>query len=222
MGLVYRFLIASLLICMPSLSFLEAFSYTGPILSHSLVDLKDVDSSILIDLPYATNQNFTGKILYPEPVCFLHIDAAKALENAQRELVSHGYALKVWDGYRPVSLQAELNESVLEDRFLSPPKQSDRHARGTAVSVTLIDRDGFEVTMPTPFDIFTEKTTRDYPILTEDVLFHRTLLEQAMLRAGFIPNPRLWWHFDLERFETYPILDISLSTLLEERKKIKL
>lgn len=197
-----------------------ASSYSLPILSHQLVSLSDVDPTILIDLPYATNKNFTGKVLYPAPVCFLHIDAAKALESAQHELQSHGYGLKIWDGYRPLSLQNELNESMLEDRFLTPPKQSERHARGTAVSVTLVDRQGFEVTMPTPFDIFTEKTVRDYPILTEDVLFHRTLLEQAMIRAGFVPNSRLWWHFDLERFENYPVLDVSLTRLLQEHEEL--
>lgn len=191
-------------------------SQNYPVLAHQLVNLSDVDPTILIDLPYATNKNFTGKILYPEPICFLHIDTARALENAQRELQIHGYGLKIWDGYRPLSMQNELNESMLEDRFLTPPKQSDRHARGTAVSITLVDSQGLEVAMPTPFDIYTEKTVRDYSMLTEDVVFHRTLLEQAMIRSGFIPNGRLWWHFDLERFENYPILDIPLKALIDE------
>lgn len=222
-GLLKSFFMA--VITMSAVSFAFASvpgSKNCPVLSHQLVSLIDIDATILIDLPYASGKNFTGKILYPEPICFLHIDTARALENAQRELQVHGYGLKVWDGYRPLSLQNELNESMLEDRFLTPPKQSDRHARGTAVSVTLVDSEGFEVTMPTPFDIFTEKTVRDYSMLTEDVVFHRTLLEQAMIRAGFIPNSRLWWHFDLERFENYPILDVPLKTLVEEYHQAEL
>lgn len=186
------------------------------ILSYGLVEVKSVDPSIKIDLPYARINNFTGKQLYPKPLCFLQLEAAKALSAAQSELKAHGYGLVIWDGYRPISIRKELEDSTINDYHFTQPKQSTQHAKGTAVCVSLVDSQGFELDMPTPFDIFTEKAHRDYQNLSEDVLFNRTLLEQVMIRHNFTPHPGLWWHFDYIGHEKYPELDISLHTLIDE------
>lgn len=195
---------------------LDGVSMPATILSGNLVEIQSVDPSITVDLPYATIYNFTGKKLYPKPYCYVHMDTAMALSAVQRDLAAHGYGLKIWDGYRPISLEQEISHAPTEDRVVHHPKQADRHARGTGVSVTLVDRQGLEIAMPTPFDIFTERTLRDFQSLSEDVIFHRTLLEQAMERHGFIPYARLWWHFDLKDYEKYPILDIPLVVLDHE------
>lgn len=67
------------------------------------VALAEVDPTIGQDVRYAGAHNFTGGRVpgYEEPVCLLARPAAEALRRAQRELLRSGYALKVYDCYRP-------------------------------------------------------------------------------------------------------------------------
>lgn len=195
---------------------LQAATCSVPTFSGGLVEVKMVDSTIIVDLPYASSSNFTGIKLYPRSLCFVHCDTARALSAAARELAAHGYGLKILDGYRPISLEAFMKNAPVQDRFIHHPKLSDRHARGTSVSVTLVDSQGFELAMPTPFDIITDKTRRDFDNLSEEVLFHRTLLDLVMERHGFVPYSKLWWHFDLKDYEKYPTLNIPLRVLVKE------
>jgi D-alanyl-D-alanine dipeptidase len=189
------------------------------LLTHDLVEVTGVEPSLVVELLYSSSKNFTNDQLYPKPLCFLHIKAAQALAAAHNELKSYGYKIMIWDGYRPISMQDRFSQLEIDNPsipFYQDPKQTSKHARGTAVSVLLLDKENFQVPMPTKVDIFNEKTLRSYDLLSEDVLFHRLLLEVVMERHGFTAHPLIWWHFDLKGHEKFPVLDEPLENLIQE------
>ncbi len=76
-----------------------------------LVELAVAAPDIILDIKYATTDNFTGKAVYPIARCFLVKEAAQALVQVQADLRTFGYGLKVFDGYRPLSVQNLLVDS---------------------------------------------------------------------------------------------------------------
>jgi zinc D-Ala-D-Ala dipeptidase len=178
----------------------------------NLLDISQVIPNIVLDVRYATSNNFLGFAVYAKPVCYLHKKAADALIQVQKELSSIGLGLKIFDGYRPLSVQQAMWDAVQDERYVSnPAKNKGRHTRGTAVDLTLVDREGNELQMPTPFDDFTEKAHSDYPDLPKKVLQNRALLAKVMKRHGFQQLPTEWWHFDLEGWQDdtqFPPLDV--------------
>ena len=77
-------------------------------LGLGLVDVKALDPAIIIDLNYATTDNFTGQVLYPSTRCLLRESVAWRLLQVQRDLQSQGLGLKVFDGYRPLTVQRKM------------------------------------------------------------------------------------------------------------------
>jgi len=182
--------------------------------ASDLVPLEYVQPPVLPEVRYATAHNFTGRVLYPVPRVFLHKDTARALARVQRDLQKRGLGLKLWDGYRPLSVQHEMWNLIRDERYVSnPAKNKGRHTRGTAVDVTLIDKLGRELPMPSDFDDFSEKAHRDYQGGTADQRRNRQLLQTVMQRHGFLGYPTEWWHFDLKNWENYPPLDIPIENL---------
>ena len=179
-----------------------------------LVPLESVQPPCLPEVRYATRHNFTGTVLYPIPRVFLHRDTARALARVQRDLQKRGLGLKVWDAYRPLSVQWKMWKLIRDERYVSnPAKSQGRHTRGTAVDVTLIDKLGRELPMPSDFDDFSERAHRDYQGGTADQRRNRQILEDVMTKHGFIGYPTEWWHFDLKGWVKYPVLDISPGQL---------
>jgi D-alanyl-D-alanine dipeptidase len=179
-----------------------------------LIPLESVRPPCLPEVRYATHGNFTGRVLYPTPRIFLHRDAARALARVQRDLRRRGLGLKVWDGYRPLSVQRKMWNLIRDERYVSnPDKNKGRHTRGTAVDVTLVDRLGRELPMPSDFDDFSVRAHRDYKGGTAEQRRNRRILEHAMQRHGFVGYPTEWWHFDLRDWQKYPPLDIPIDAL---------
>lgn len=182
--------------------------------SDSLVPVEQVHPPCLQEIRYATKYNFTGQILYPLPRAFLHHDTARALRRVQRDLQKRGLGLKIWDAYRPLSVQQSMWNLIRDERYVSNPAvNKGRHTRGTAVDVTLVDRLGRELTMPSEFDDFSERAHRDYSGGTHEQRTNRQLLQNVMQRHGFVGYPTEWWHFDLKGWESYPPLDVPIETL---------
>ena len=178
-----------------------------------LVEINAIIPDIILDIRYATTNNFTGKAVYPVARCFLVREAAEALALVQADLRRLGFGLKVYDGYRPLSVQKIFWSIMPDPKFVADPAQGSRHNRGYAVDLTLIDAAGNEVLMPTPFDDFTEKAGRACMDLPKEALAHRALLEAVMACRGFIPLPSEWWHFDFHGFEGKPNLDLPLDAI---------
>jgi|GEM_PF-3477652 len=184
--------------------------------NHNLVEVCRVIPNILLDIRYATAHNFLGFSLYAKPACYLHKKVADALLKVQEELASMGLGLKIFDGYRPLSVQQLMWKAVKDERYVANPMQGGRHTRGTAVDLTLVNHEGRELEMPTSYDDFTEKAHSDYSDLPKKTLQNRALLANVMKRQGFQQLPTEWWHFDFEGWNDdiqFPSLDIELEQL---------
>jgi zinc D-Ala-D-Ala dipeptidase len=173
------------------------------------VDLARVAPAIRLDLRYATRDNFTHEVVYPVARCLLRREVATRLARVQASLAQRNLGLKVWDCYRPLSVQKRFFALVPDPRYVADPKKGSRHNRGAAVDLTLVDANGVELDMGTGFDDFSPRAHRDADVGPE-TLARRKLLESAMAAEGFVGMPTEWWHFDAGDWKRYPLADVPL------------
>ena len=195
------------------LSVVTGCSSVGPVhhgRNQDLGDITSIDSTFVIDIRYATSHNFTKHVLYPVAKAKLRREAAESLASVHHELQQHGLRLKVYDGYRPLSIQWKLWEIVPDPDYVADPRKGSRHNRGAAVDVTVVDSTGKEIAMPTPYDDFTERAWQGYMNLADDVIQNREMLKAIMMRHGFLPIKSEWWHFDFHGWDQFDILDEPL------------
>ncbi|MEI8345631.1 MAG: M15 family metallopeptidase [Candidatus Omnitrophota bacterium] len=178
---------------------------------NPLIDVNKADPTIRVEVKYASADNFMKEILYPEARCLLLRPTAERLVRVQARLKPMGYCLKVFDGYRPLSVQKKMWERFPLDGFVANPAKGSNHNRGAAVDLTLTDLQGAELEMPSVYDEFSERAHRDYAKASPTALAHRKILEDAMTAEGFRGLPSEWWHFDDPDAKKYPILDLPLS-----------
>ncbi len=176
-----------------------------------LVDLATYDPRIVIDVKYATADNFVGKPVYPIARCLIRRSVAQRLARVQDRLETDGFGLKVHDGYRPLSVQRQFWQLMPDPRYVADPSKGSRHNRGSAVDVTLVDACGGDVDMPTKYDDFTVAAHRDYTGGSEASRQNRDRLAAAMEAEGFKGLAEEWWHFDAPGWEQLPLLDISVA-----------
>jgi D-alanyl-D-alanine dipeptidase len=183
-----------------------------------LVDVERLEPSIRVEIRYATANNFTGQVVYPPSArCYLRAQVAQRLQAVQRALLAQQLSLKVFDCYRPLSVQQRFFALVPDERYVANPKKGSRHNRGAAIDLTLTDAQGVELAMPTAYDDFSERAHRSYQNLPPAVLQNRARLEAAMVAQGFVPMPTEWWHFDDSQAKSYPLSDISFEALAARR-----
>jgi zinc D-Ala-D-Ala dipeptidase len=175
-----------------------------------LVELRRVAPGIRIDLRYATTHNVFGRRLYAHPRCLLRRAVAERLARVQQRLAREGYGLKIWDAYRPRSVQRVMWRIHPRGGYVGDPRHGSNHNRGAAVDLTLVRADGREVAMPSSFDDFGPRAHLDYPHLSRAVRENRARLLRAMRAEGFIPYRREWWHFVAPGYQRYPMLDVPL------------
>ncbi len=182
------------------------------------VELTNSPPGTVLDIRYATPNNFTGKTVYPAARCFLRKDVAARLQNVQKALAKDGLGIKLFDCYRPISVQKKFWELVPDERYVAKPVMRDgewvegsRHNRGAAVDLTLVDAKGEELPMPTGFDDFTEKASRSYTGGDPAARANAKKLETAMAAEGFEPLPTEWWHFDGPGWQDYGLLDMPIK-----------
>jgi len=181
--------------------------------NHDLVDVRDINSTIILDIVYATKNNFSGQAVYPEARCFLRRKTAEKISNVQKELETMGLGLKIWDGYRPRSVQYLFWKILPNPHYVADPAKGSKHNLGSAVDCTLVNKGGKELAMPSAFDEFSQKAHRDYPNASPEATKNRGLLERIMVKHGFSPFYYEWWHFDDNDWEQYDTLDIPFSEL---------
>lgn len=178
-----------------------------------LIDIRKVNPKIALDIRYATTNNFLKRKLYPTARCVLRGAAARRLSQVQQDLEKKGLGLKVYDCYRPFSVQKLMWKVKPDSRYVANPAKGSRHNRGAAVDLTLVDRNGKELEMPTGFDDFTVKAHRNYTGASAQAKKNRKVLEDAMKKYGFIPLPTEWWHFDAPGWDKFVILDVSFGAI---------
>lgn len=172
-----------------------------------LVSLLELVPRPLLELRYASPYNFLGAVLYPELQPQLRCPVAMALQQVQQDLAGEGLGLKVWDAYRPLAVQQRMWDAIRDPRYVSDPAvNAGRHTRGTAVDVTLIDRRGRELPMPTDFDDFSQAAHQDAPGISTERAANAALLRRAMERRGFVSFATEWWHFDWKDWQELPVV----------------
>ena len=166
-----------------------------------LVDVRSLDSTIIVDMRYRGRDNFTGGKLpgYEGNRALLHRDAARALARVQSALRGDGLGLKVFDAYRPVRATLAMvawtqrtgRESLVRDGYIS---DRSRHNLGLAIDCTLVElRAGNELDMGTPFDTFS--TAAHTANAIGAVAVNRARFVAAMVREGFANYDQEWWHY---------------------------
>ena len=158
---------------------------------------------VVLNLRYATANNITGKALYPEAKAYLRKETIRKLRRATRDLQEKGYRLVIWDAWRPASAQRALWKAKPDGKFLTPPSKISRHRRGTSVDVSLADKDGKILEMPSGFDEFNAKADEDFSDVPKEVAKRARILRNAMFEAGFSGVPDEWWHYDLRDWADY-------------------
>jgi D-alanyl-D-alanine dipeptidase len=163
---------------------------------------------LVLEIRYATEQNITGKKIYTDKRAWLREETIRKLAQVARELEEKGYRLVLWDGWRPASAQKVLWAAKPDGRFLTPPNRISRHTRGTSVDVSLADRNGKIVEMPSDHDEFTDRADEDFSDVPKEVAQRARLLRKAMFRAGFSGVPDEWWHYDLRDWASYDPIEV--------------
>ncbi len=183
--------------------------------ASALVELVRLDSTIHLDIRYATTHHFTGHAVYKSPRAFLRRPAAEALLRAHHALRARGYGIVVFDAYRPWSVTKTFWDVTPPDlrKFVANPQYGSRHNRGCAVDCSLVDSTGREVRMPSEFDEFSERAAARYWGGTAEERYARDVLRTAMEREGFTVNPDEWWHFDYAGWHDYPVLDLPFESI---------
>jgi zinc D-Ala-D-Ala dipeptidase len=187
-----------------------------------MVDIKKYIPTIVLDLRYATTNNFMKTKLYPTiTTTYLRKPAAEALKKVQKELKRNGLGLKIFDAYRPYSVTEKMWEPVKDDRYAADPKLGSGHNRGVAVDLTIINlKTKKELNMGTGFDNFSDTAHSDYKDLPKQILQNRNLLKTMMEKLGFIVLETEWWHFYLPNAKNYELLNINFN-LLNYKSNIK-
>jgi zinc D-Ala-D-Ala dipeptidase len=177
-----------------------------------LVDLATVAADVVVDLRYATADNFMKKAVYPPDAhALLLAHAATMLAHAAERLRQKGFRLAVYDAYRPLSAQWELWRVKPQVGWVADPRTGSHHNRGAAVDLTLVTLDGQPVEMPSDYDFFGKAAHQWYRGGTESSRRNRDTLREAMEAAGFKRNPMEWWHFELPDAVRFPLRDEPLG-----------
>ncbi len=179
-----------------------------------LVAVDQFVPGVVLDIHYATDENFMKRPLYPRAGAFLRFPAVLALREVQEDLALLGLGLKVWDAYRPYSVTVVMWEPYKDPDFVADPARGSRHNRGAAVDVTLVNlTTGEELALPTPYDEFSPRAAADFANLPAEVIANRETLRSAMERHGFRVLSSEWWHYDFEGWEVFPLMDLSFEEI---------
>ncbi|GAB6058308.1 M15 family metallopeptidase [Desulfonatronum parangueonense] len=180
------------------------------LINKGLVDVQKLDPSILVDLKYASEDNFMGANAYGDFTrAYLRPEAADKLVAASALLQKRHPELRilVGDALRPRSIQHRMWKLVVgtsQQNYVANPFTGSMHNYGAAVDVTLFNtQTGEELDMGTPMDHFgplSQPRLEGYFLqegeLTEEQIANRHILRGVMVDAGWVPLEIEWWHYD--------------------------
>lgn len=163
---------------------------------------------------------FLNKMPGTSPELFLRKGVAERIIGVAGRLPS-GLTLVLIDGWRSYETQRFIYDTTIEKfradgyseekikreikHFVAcPSKDRDKpapHYTGGAIDLTIADSDGW-LGMGTGFDDFTERAHLHYFEWQENLSpaecearDNRRFLAKIMEEAGFVHNPREWWHY---------------------------
>jgi D-alanyl-D-alanine dipeptidase len=176
----------------------EAYTSDSVVSDTSFVNLKEYSKDFVYDMKYATEDNFLKAKVYDCAECLLRLKTVQALIAANIDFMKKGYKIKLYDCYRPLSIQKKMWEIVSNPSYVADPKKGSIHNRGGAVDISLVDANGNEVEMGTSFDFFGSQASHNYTKLPKKVLANRKYLKEVMIKNGFNSFDSEWWHYNLK------------------------
>jgi D-alanyl-D-alanine dipeptidase len=202
-------------------SFIFSFGLLAQEIPEGFVYLKEIIPTLVVDLRYASPENFTGKVVrgYTSQQVVGTKALAIALNKVQNQLKSSGLGLKVFDAYRPqravdaFMLWTAFPLDTLKKQEYYPKLKKDHlfelgyiaeksgHTRGSTVDLTLIyltgENKGKELDMGGKWDFFGPRSHITFQKINSNQLRNRQLLRNIMIKHGFNPYAKEWWHFSL-------------------------
>ncbi len=191
---------------------------------EGFVYISDVAPDVILEPRYYSTYNFVGARVdgYKAPTAILSAPAAEALKKVSDDLRAQGYAVKVFDAYRPQSAVShfvrwakDLKDAKQKSAFYPEVDKSrlfelgyiaekSGHSRGSTVDLSIVNmKTGREVDMGSPFDFFGPISHHGTPLITPEQTANREILKKAMLAHGFKLYDEEWWHYTLAN-EPYP------------------
>lgn len=173
----------------------------------SLIKIDESTHDILIDMRYASVNNFVGEVVYSSSTCYVHETALRCLEKSIALAKEQNLTLKILDAYRPQKAQERLWSVCPNPTYVMPPEKGSHHTRGIAVDLTLVDDHGHELDMGTGFDTFTPQSHHGAEKLSEKAASNRYKLLGIMMSSGWDFYVNEWWHYQLFNPRDYPLIE---------------
>lgn len=181
---------------------------------RELANLEKYIPGIVLDIRYATTNNFTKERIYDIARAYARKPVADALKSVQEELRSRGLGIKIFDAYRPYRATVKFYEVYHDTTYVASPYRGSKHNRGCAIDMTLIDlKTGRELKMPTGYDSFTRQAWPSSAVADPLARKNRDFLIDLMARHGFKVTGSEWWHYDFKGWSNFEVLDIDFSEL---------
>ena len=195
---------------------MSLFAKENTVRTNELVEVIKLDSTLKLDIRYATKNNFLKRPVYKGAKAFLQKPVLEDLIKVNKEIKKDGYGLLIFDGYRPWSVTKLFWDEIdpAKRKFVADPKTGSIHNRGCAVDLTLYDlKSGKEIKMPSEYDTFSEAAYPAYMGGMPEERSRRDFLIKVMQNHNFTVHPNEWWHFNHRDCDKYEILDVSLEDI---------
>ena len=186
----------------------DSFMFRLP--DSALINYAQMDTLAILDIRYASSDNFVGYKLYQCAKCLLRYKVAKDLLLASKEFFSMGYRIVLFDCYRPFSIQKKMWQVAPNKNYVAPPSKKSMHNRGVAVDISLANNKVKLLDMGTDFDFFGPKAAFDYPYLSDIQRKNRIILRSVLQKNNFRPIRTEWWHFYHLPSIKYKALDLPI------------
>ncbi len=206
--------------------YLRVYESTNP--SNEGVDLSQYDVKVSMQL--STEKTSIGEPFYNRNLCLLQYDTVVKLKKAIDIFRAQGYTVVIYDAYRPTSVQQRWFDVVRVHKWVADPSRGmgGIHDRGTAIDISLIDKNGVELEMPTPMHTFTEQSARNNEEMSATARSNMDYMTRVMTSCGFTYINSEWWHFQCVNTKNYlptdhPIDEIPLvpSEIMDVNGEVK-
>lgn len=193
----------------------EADGVTPVMVINELVDLRLYLPDAQYELLFATDKNITGAPLYARAIPLMQKGTAEKFQKAFALFKADGYTVKVYDAYRPKSVQKILYDIVQNRHWIAnPATTASNHNRGCAVDMSLIDdATGLELVFPTPMHTFSDESARTSASWSDEARANVDYMTEIMKQCGFNSIESEWWHFSDTEKDKYMTTDIDLGSL---------
>ena len=172
-----------------------------------LVEIGPPAQDVELALAYATPENVTGAPIYAHARCYLHHEAAAALDRAIQLARPLGLRFRIFDAFRPSEAQWVLWNKFPDPEFVADPRRGSPHSRGAAVDLTLLDAEtGAALEMGTGFDDFRPIAHHASLGVSAEAQRNRALLLGLMTAAGWDFYRNEWWHYQLFDARRYSLV----------------